>query len=273
MTGVLMMKNEEIAQKLDKLTLLYQQLKALREAQGEEFSPEDEDLLSHAELLEEALKNYMYQFGLSIYRNKKGKRFFKKFIHEEDEVRGFDELDNQCFEFQEAEPSFLQRLLEYKPADRILMTKDVESTVEELYEKDQQMIDIFDELLNEEAERCTDIIKESEIEADIEKTFQIQNEITTPEIAVELDAPNIDLADIEKDIIHEEPAPERTPVKIINAEPAMSKTKPQKLPKDKPDASVRKSAKTTATSADFCLRPLFFKKHHIVIFLPSGIIR
>lgn len=214
MTGVLMMKNEEIAQKLDKLTLLYQQLKALREAQGEEFSPEDEDLLSHAELLEEALKNYMYQFGLSIYRNKKGKRFFKKFIHEEDEVRGFDELDNQCFEFQEAEPSFLQRLLEYKPADRILMTKDVESTVEELYEKDQQMIDIFDELLNEEAERCTDIIKESEIEADIEKTFQIQNEITTPEIAVELDAPNIDLADIEKDIIHEEPAPERTPVKI-----------------------------------------------------------
>lgn len=209
-----MMKNEEIAQKLDKLTMLYQQLKALRAAQGDDFSPEDEDLLSQAELLEEALKNYMYQFGLSIYRNKKGKRFFKKFIHEEDEVRGFDELDNQCFEFQEAEPSFLQRLLEYTPADRILMTKDIESTVEELYEKDQQMIDIFDELLNEEAERCTDIIKESEIEADIEKTFQIQNEITTPEITVELDAPNIDITDIEKDIIHEEPAPERTPVKI-----------------------------------------------------------
>lgn len=209
-----MMKNEEIAQKLDKLTMLYQQLKALREAQGEEFSPEDEDLLSHAELLEEALKNYMYQFGLSIYRNKKGKRFFKKFIHEEDEVRGFDELDNQCFEFQEAEPSFLQRLLEYAPADRILMTRDTESTVEELYQKDQQMIDIFDELLNEEAERCMDIIKESKIEADIEKTFQIQNEITAPEISVELDAPNIDIADIEKDIIHEEPAPIRAPVKI-----------------------------------------------------------
>lgn len=213
-----MMKNEEIAQKLDKLTLLYQQLKALREAQGEEFSPEDEDLLSRAELLEEALKNYMYQFGLSIYRNKKGKRFFKKFIHEEDEVRGFDELDTQCFEFQEAEPGFLQRLLEYTPADRILMTRDTESTVEELYQKDQQMIDIFDELLNEEAERCMDIIKESEIEADIEKTFQIQNEITTPQINIEIDTPAIEIGDIEKDISRnvKKPAAKRRekPVKI-----------------------------------------------------------
>ena len=192
------MKNEEIAQKLEKLSKLYMQLKALREAQGDNFSQEDEDLLSNAELLEEALKNYMYQFGLSIYRNKKGKRFFKKFIHDEDEVRGFDELDNQCFEFQESEPSFLQRLLEYKPADRILMTKDIENTVEELYQKDQQMIDIFDELINEEAERCVQAIKETEIENNIEKTFDIQNEIDTPQINIEIDAPTIELSEIEK---------------------------------------------------------------------------
>lgn len=200
-----MMKNEEIAQKLEKLTMLYQQLKTLREAQGEEFSQEDEDLLSHAELLEEALKNYMYQFGLSIYRNKKGKRFFKKFIHEEDEVRGFDELDNQCFEFQENEPNFLQRLLEYKPADRILMTDSIENTVEELYQKDQMMIDIFDELINEEADRCNQVIKESELEANIEKTFDITNEIETPQINIEIDTPDIELTDIEKDIERTQP--------------------------------------------------------------------
>lgn len=210
------MKNEEIAQKLEKLSKLYMQLKALREAQGDNFSQEDEDLLSNAELLEEALKNYMYQFGLSIYRNKKGKRFFKKFIHDEDEVRGFDELDNQCFEFQESEPSFLQRLLEYKPADRILMTKDIENTVEELYQKDQQMIDIFDELINEEAERCVQAIKETEIENNIEKTFDIQNEIDTPQINIEIDAPTIELSEIEKDIKQTASAPRKTVIKQVS---------------------------------------------------------
>ena len=74
------MKNEEITKKLQKLAQLYEQLKALRISKGDNFDLEDEDFLSHAELLEEALKNYMYQFGMSIYRNKKGKRFFKKFI-------------------------------------------------------------------------------------------------------------------------------------------------------------------------------------------------
>ena len=197
------MKNEEIAKKLGDLAQLYEQLKALRASQGEEFSTEDEELLSRAELLLEALKNYMYQFGMSIYRTKKGKRFFKKFIHDEDEVRGFDELDTHCFEFQENEPSFLQRLLEYKPADRILMNDTVENVVAELYEKDPQMVEIFNELLEEEKQRCVEIIKEGQLDIDIEKTFEIQNEITTPEIKIELDAPSIDITDIEQDIIRD----------------------------------------------------------------------
>ena len=194
------MKNEEINKKLEKLSLLYQQLKALRDAQGEEFSPEDEDLLSHAELLQEALKNYMYQFGLSIYRNKKGKRFFKKFIHDEDEVRGFDELEPQCFEFEEGHPSFLQRILEYKPADRLLMLNSIEDTVDQLYSKDPHMVDIFDELINEESQRCMTAIYDSKLDAQIERTFEIKNEISTPEINIDVKAPNIDIKDIEQDI-------------------------------------------------------------------------
>lgn len=208
------MKNEEIAKKLGNLAQLYEQLKALRASQGEEFSTEDEELLSRAELLLEALKNYMYQFGMSIYRTKKGKRFFKKFIHDEDEVRGFDELDTHCFEFQENEPSFLQRLLEYKPADRILMNDTVENVVAQLYEKDPQMVEIFDELLEEEKQRCIEIIKEGQLDIDIEKTFEIQNEITTPEIKIELDAPAIDITDIEQDIVREFDSEEYTPETI-----------------------------------------------------------
>ena len=65
------MKNEEINKKLEKLSMLYQQLKAIRHNQEEDFSLANEDLLSKPELLEETLKNYMYQFGLSLYRNKK----------------------------------------------------------------------------------------------------------------------------------------------------------------------------------------------------------
>ena len=208
------MKNEEIAKKLGNLAQLYEQLKALRASQGEEFSTEDEELLSRAELLLEALKNYMYQFGMSIYRTKKGKRFFKKFIHDEDEVRGFDELDTHCFEFQENEPSFLQRLLEYKPADRILMNDTVENVVTELYEKDPQMVEIFDELVEEEKQRCIEIIKEGQLDIDIEKTFEIQNEITTPEIKIELDAPAIAISDIEQDIVREFDSEEYTPETI-----------------------------------------------------------
>ncbi len=228
------MKNEEIAKKLGNLAQLYEQLKALRASQGEEFSTEDEELLSRAELLLEALKNYMYQFGMSIYRTKKGKRFFKKFIHDEDEVRGFDELDTHCFEFQENEPSFLQRLLEYKPADRILMNDTVENVVAQLYEKDPQMVEIFDELLEEEKQRCIEIIKEGQLDIDIEKTFEIQNEITTPEIKIELDAPAIDITDIEQDIVREFDSEEYTPETIEEEFEEEYISQPQSRKKSRP---------------------------------------
>ena len=210
------MKNEEIEQKLARLVDLYDQIKALREAQGEEFSIEDEDLLSKPELLEEALKNYMYQFGMSIYRNKKGKKFFKKFIHEEDEIRGFDELDGECFELQEAHAGFLQRLMEYQPENKLLLTTNVADAVSLLYSKDPQMIDIFDELVNEEASHCLEVINEGKLDAEIQHTFEIQNEITTPEITIELDAPSIEITDIEKEIERPEPIVEEEVIKTAS---------------------------------------------------------
>ena len=199
------MKNEEIEKKLAKLAALYEQLAALRKAQGEEFSIEAEDLLSKPELLEEILKNYMYQFGMSIYRNKKGKKFFKKFIHEEDEIRGFDELDGECFELEEAHAGFLQRLLEYQPENKLMLTTDIDDAVAVLYEKDPQMVDIFDELINEETAQCLSAIKEGELDAEIQQTFEIQNEIETPSITIEINTPAIDVADIEKEIMQPEP--------------------------------------------------------------------
>ena len=60
----------------------------------------DDDLLSHAELIEEALKEYMYQFGLSIYQNKQGDYYFKQFENNID-TRDFDELDTHHFVLRE----------------------------------------------------------------------------------------------------------------------------------------------------------------------------
>ncbi len=196
------MKNKEIEAKLAKLKEIYEKLKALRTSKGEVFDEEAENLLSQAQLIEEALKNYMYQFGLSIYRNKKGKRFFKKFIHDEEEVIGFDELDMQCFDFLPSRPSFLQRLFEFSPDDQLLMNKDIDETVEHLYEKDPMMSEILDELVNEEAEKCEQIIKNIEIDKNIEKTFELANEISTPEIEIELDEndASIDVNEIENEI-------------------------------------------------------------------------
>ncbi len=218
------MKNEEIKQKLDKLLALYQQLISLRNDQGETFSLESEDLLSKPEILEEALKNYMYQFGLSLYRNKKGNRFFKKFKFirlvngkknsdyedEEDEVRGFDELEPQCFEFEEGRPSFLQRLLEYKPADKLHMLDTIENTFEIIYQKDPQMKEIFDELIQEEAQHCIAAINEGNLDAQIAQTFEIQNQITTPNLTINIQTPDISVEDIKQTI---QPQPARTATK------------------------------------------------------------
>lgn len=231
------MKNEEIKKKLEKLSMLQQQLKALRNSQGEEFNPEDEDLLSHTELLEEALKNYMYQFGLSIYRNKKGKRFFKKFIHDEDEVRGFDELEPQCFEFVENHPSFLQRLLEYKPADRLIMNYSIEDTVDSLYAKDPQMVEVFDELVNEESQHYMSVIYNSKLDSQIEKTFDIKNEINTPQIDIKLNAPDIAVSDIEKEF-----APAKKRAKV-------NKSSRSKYGCGKDNVKKKSSTKTSRTAS------------------------
>ena len=204
------MKNEEINKKLEKLSMLYQQLKAIRHNQEEDFSLANEDLLSKPELLEETLKNYMYQFGLSLYRNKKGNRFFKKFINskriraiypedEDDdgyEIRGFDELEPQCFEFEEGRPSLLQRLLEYRPADRLHMLNTIEDTVDIISSKDPQMLEIFNELVNEEINHCMSAIYDGNLDTEIAQTFNITNEITTPEIKVDINTPDINVRDV-----------------------------------------------------------------------------
>ena len=197
------MKNEEIKSKLAKLRQIYEKLRALRTSKGEVFNEDEENLLSEAQLIEEALKNYMYQFGLSIYRNKKGKRFFKKFIHDEDEVRGFDELDTLCFDFVPAQPSFWQRLFDFVPDDQLIMTKDVEETVENFYEKDSMMSEIMDELLIEEQEKCEQIIKDMEIDENIEKTFELANEISAPEAELEVDDDVPSIEEIETEIEQE----------------------------------------------------------------------
>ena len=191
------MKKEEIEAKLKKLFALYEQLKSLRSSQGEDFSLEDEDLLSQAELLEEALKNYMYRFGFSIYRNKKRKRFFKKFIHDEDEVRGFDELEPQCFELVEAHQNFLQRFFEYMPVDRLTMLDSIEGTVYTLYSADPQMVEIFDELVNEESSRCIAAIYGDKADARAGDALALQN---IPQKNIEIDAPDINVKDIEAGI-------------------------------------------------------------------------
>ena len=248
--GVFAMKKEEIEAKLAKLNELYKKLRALRTSKGEVFNEEAENLLSQAQLIEEALKNYMYQFGMSIYRNKRGKRFFKKFIHDEDEVRGFDELDVECFDFRPAEPSFLQRLFEYTPEDHLVLTTSVEDAFYHLYEKDEMMADIFDELVNEEAGRCSKIIGDLEIDNNIEKTFEIVNEINTPELEVKSDEATLDIGDIEKEIEQD--------VKTQEQEQQIKVTRKAKTPKKMQEAfecgtsGVKKSKprKTAKKSAE-----------------------
>ena len=260
--GVFQMKNEEIKKKLDQLLAMYQQLMILHNDQGETFSLENEDLLSKPELLEEALKNYMYQFGLSLYRNKKGNRFFKKFKFvklingqknndddddDENEVRSFDELEPQCFEFEEGRPSFLQRLLEYKPADKLHMLDTIENTFEIIYQKDQQMKEIFDELVQEETQHCIAVINEGNLDAQITQTFEIQNQISTPDLTIDIQTPDISVEDVEKTI---EPQPARTTTKRTRT--ATTKARARKydcgtnnVKKKEPTTNVSKKIKTS----------------------------
>ena len=115
--------------------------------EDDDYDYEDE-LLSRPELIEEALKEYMYQFGLSIYQNKQGDYYFKRFADDID-IRGFDELDTHHFALREKEPNFFERLLEVVPENKIHLTGDMETAVFDLYEKDAVMADILDQMVDQ----------------------------------------------------------------------------------------------------------------------------
>lgn len=121
----------------------------------------EDDLLSRPELIEEALKEYMYQFGLSIYQNKQGDYYFKRFADDID-IRGFDELDTHHFALREKEPTFFEKLLEVVPENKIHLTGDMETAVFDLYEKDAVMADILDRMVEDETLKCREILKATE---------------------------------------------------------------------------------------------------------------
>lgn len=128
--------------------------------EDDDYDYEDE-LLSRPELIEEALKEYMYQFGLSIYQNKQGDYYFKQFVDDID-IRGFDELDTHHFALREKEPNFFERLLEVVPENKIHLTGDMETAVFDLYEKDAVMADILDQMVEDETLKCREILKAME---------------------------------------------------------------------------------------------------------------
>lgn len=128
--------------------------------EDDDYDYEDE-LLSRPELIEEALKEYMYQFGLSIYQNKQGDYYFKQFADDID-IRGFDELDTHHFALREKEPNFFERLLEVVPENKIHLTGDMETAVFDLYEKDAVMADILDQMVEDETLKCREILKAME---------------------------------------------------------------------------------------------------------------
>lgn len=127
------------------------------EDEDDEYDYEDE-LLSRSELIEEALKEYMYQFGLSIYQNKQGGYYFKQF-NDDIDIRGFDELDIHHFSLREKEPNFFEKLMEVVPETKIHLTGDMETAVFDLYEKDAVMADILDQMVSDEMLKCKEIMK------------------------------------------------------------------------------------------------------------------
>lgn len=149
---------EEIMRKLEKLEKLKMMLRDPRISVEDIDEDELDALLSRAEVMEEALKNYMYQFGMSLYQNKKGDNYFKKFMYDSD-IRNYSELDGHNFFINEREPSFLEKLLEYTPPERVDLKESIENVVFDLYERDASMVDAFNEVVSEEVERCKDILQ------------------------------------------------------------------------------------------------------------------
>lgn len=180
---------EDILRKLEKLMKLQMLLKDPKISVDDYDEEEIDALLSKAELIEEALKNYMYQFGLSLYQNKQGNLYFKKFVDDNDDTRGYDELDRHNFELREREPSLLEKLLEKEPEERIQMLSTIENVVFDLYERDSAMVEVFDNLISEEIQRCRNIIDsravaklESQLnEVDNENVSLLEKEIPVAE--------------------------------------------------------------------------------------------
>ena len=201
------MEEETILKKLERLLKKHRLLKSkklkrikdkkLKYGQWiyEDDEEGDDDLLSQPELMEEALKEYMYQFGLSIYQNKQGDYYFKRFI-EGDEVRDFNELDAHHFAMRSREPNFIEKLLETVPENKVCLTTNIENAVLDLYEKDAIMTDILEQMIEQEMTKC-DILIDS-----IEKSEKLQQEELL-EQEVSLDK-NIEQEKIEEDTLEEE---------------------------------------------------------------------
>ena len=149
---------EEIQRKLEKLEKLKMMLRDPRISVEDIDEEEIDAMLSRAEVMEEALKNYMYQFGMSLYQNKKGDNYFKKFV-DGDDIRSYGELDGHNFFINEKEPSFLEKMFEYTPPERADLKGSIENVVYDLYERDASMVDAFNEVVSEEVERCKDILE------------------------------------------------------------------------------------------------------------------
>ena len=151
------LKKEEILKKLEQLAKLQALLKDPRINLEDLDEEELEALLTQAEIMEEALKNYMYEFGLSLYESKKGGYYFKKFI-DDHELRDVSELDRHHFEFRDKAPSFLERLMEYVPESRFNLNGSIETTVFDLCERDASMSDVLNDVINEEIDRCNQLL-------------------------------------------------------------------------------------------------------------------
>ena len=177
------MEEETILKKLERLFKMHRLLKEKKlkrikdkklkygQWDWEDEDDEEDDLLSRPELIEEALKEYMYQFGLSIYQNKQGDYYFKKFIDDTD-IRDFDELDTHHFALGQREPNFIEKLLETVPENKVHLLDNMETAVLDLYEKDAIMSDILDQMVNEETDKCQDILEHMENTAEAETVYE-----------------------------------------------------------------------------------------------------
>lgn len=140
--------------------------------QNDEEEDEDDDLLSRDEFMEETLKEYMYQFGLSIYQNKKGNYYFKQFSDESNQ-RGFDELDTHHFIPCKKEQNFLEKLLEVETENKINLIGDIEPTVLDLYEKDPFMVDVLEHMLENEMTKYRQVLNE-DVFNEVNSQYQTQ---------------------------------------------------------------------------------------------------